>query len=106
MALLTGSRAYGTPHKDSDTDIVILVTKEDLKSLRKFYKGGYAHGRMCVKSGDLNLIVETDPDRYALWEAGTALLKTKAPVSREDAIDKFVQLGVTKPLDEEKAISG
>lgn len=112
MSLLTGSRVYGTPHEDSDLDLVILVTPEEMALFEKHY-GAPDTTYTDPKTGDkkkkaplldaafrfplfpgidLNLIVTTDPGAYAIWAKGTAELKAKAPVTRDVAVALFTKL--------------
>ena len=121
-AFITGSHAYGTPKKNSDIDLVVFISEEDLKALEKFaasvanlssdreiegtlrlqevrddYVGS---GGTSFRFGGLNLLCVTDPIRYGVWLVGTALLKTQAPVDRETAVNTFAELreeaGLTK----------
>jgi hypothetical protein len=82
-AFVTGSRAYGTPRRTSDVDLVILcdeATETLLWTLGEQRDGSLYFGR-------LNLIVCTDEKTYAVWKVGTeACREKKDPVSREDAM--------------------
>ena len=99
-ALLTGSRAYGTPREDSDVDLVIRVRDAaTLAAIREAAdpvmpnQGHSARaGRSSFRFGDLNLIVCHTDAEYAVWAAGTAELVDRAPVAREEAVAVFKRL--------------
>jgi hypothetical protein len=107
-AFATGSRAYGSPRKDSDLDLVVLVDWEafdllrDLEASQKgFYKQEDDYGIVdsaCLRFGPLNLIVTTDPAIFAAWQVGTATCQAKraqppySPISREEAKAVFTSL--------------
>ena len=97
MAVIGGSRAYGTPREDSDVDMVILVSQEDLALLMENFDNtkvgateptpAYANeAGTSLRVGNLNLIVTTNPEVYALWEDGINYLKSQKPVTREFAV--------------------
>lgn len=99
-SLLTGSRVYGTPRKDSDIDIVILATPAEFQTFQRFsddqgllseYHGPeeYCSGprSLNVKSGGINIVVFTDPREYDAWQEATGLLERSAPVTRQTAVD-------------------
>lgn len=101
-AFLTGSRAYGKPREDSDTDIVVMVTPEVhslLKELGKLEDGS-------IRFGNLNIIaVETELE-FIGWKAATEGLinrkqEKKRPVTRDEAIvyidDTFKEIGLEDP---------
>ena len=96
MAFLTGSRVYGTPHEESDTDIVVRVDEQalsalwaigdmpcDLNSARDL---GWGHS---IRIGPLNIIAVTTDKQYAAWLIGTSELLKRAPVTKAQAIDHF-----------------
>lgn len=99
-AFITGSHAYGIPHKDSDIDLVVLLTQEDLAKLeigcdppkdedeenRQAY---ITAGGMPLRFGKLNLIATTEPAQFEIWKRGTRALKKQAPVSRAFAVKFF-----------------
>lgn len=107
-ALVTGSRAYGIPKHRSDIDLVVLVSLDDLDRLKEMadkvefvrQPGGESDGSGEISSGSfrfgmLNLIAVTDSRAFKVWQEGTAFLKTKAPVSREQAT-KYLRKKRTK----------
>jgi predicted nucleotidyltransferase len=81
-ALLTGSRVYGTPTEESDIDMVVLVTDEELVRLAMLAD----EGDKGLKFGRLNLITVTTEKAFAVWEEGTKWLESKKPVTREQAV--------------------
>lgn len=112
-ALLTGSRAYGTPRDDSDIDLVVFGTQELVETLTrlatreehpeiKFNKGtgssdrGLEQCQGTFRFGRLNLIVVTDIRDFEIWKQGTANLRgmqdMSVNVTREDAIAHFRKL--------------
>ena len=90
-ALLSGSHAYGTPHPDSDVDLVVYLSPDDARKLIDnadsvvFHSPGY---RSC-RYGKLNLMVCIDDKHYEVWKDGIGELKLNAPVTREFAIALF-----------------
>ena len=97
-AFVTGSRAYGTPSNDSDTDLVIRVSYED------FIKLAEAAGRCdeftvsvphSLQFGKLNVIALTSDEEYNKWKAAYDICKSKAPCSREKAIKIHNKTGAT-----------
>lgn len=91
-AFLTGSRAYGTPRPDSDVDLCVLLSHDDLEALA--LQAPQANGEPAsgdendasLRFGRLNLIAMTDPDRFAAWKEATAELVARKPVTRDQAI--------------------
>jgi len=81
-AFLTGSQAYGTPHEESDVDIVlrmdIIDTDKMIKALIALGQTpehvDYGDGQSSIKIGALNLIVCHTDKRYTSWVLGTAAL--------------------------------
>ena len=88
---LTGSRVYGEPREDSDYDIVLLVTHEQLFFLADaagvdltappprvedgctFYETGPDNAQL--KFGKLNVIALTNPFEFYGWVKGTEQCK-------------------------------
>lgn len=106
-AILTGSRRYGTPHADSDIDLVVLVDEKTLTELieqsdpiigMEKKMTDYATAGACgLRFGKLNLLVCTKERQFAQWALGSAVLAEQKPVTRETAVnvmDKLRQLTV------------
>lgn len=97
MALLTGSRRYGTPRPDSDIDVVMRVDDALAQTLRD--AAGVITGEP-VKFGKLNLILCENDDTYGRWDRGTMELITitedeERPITRAEAVAHFKALGVS-----------
>jgi hypothetical protein len=94
---VTGSHAYGTPREDSDIDLVVFVSPADMKKLIGLESGADAErygslAQVFLRFGNLNLIcVDNDTD-YDVWLKGTAALKARKPVTRDEAVVLFKQL--------------
>lgn len=96
QSFLTGSRAYGTPRPDSDIDLVVYVTVDDLSKLIELsdkvsefgHPGGvnYEDG-CCLRFGPLNLICVTSQVHFDTWKKGTEELISNKPVTREVAVE-------------------
>ena len=115
-AFLTGSRVYGVPQANSDIDLVVFLSRDDLAVLRQFDEGPDPRHTTNTGSepdkpfedgvgaplrfGKLNLQCITDPKAYAVWWRGTQELKRLAPVTREKAVAHF------KKLREEAGLTG
>lgn len=102
-AIVTGSRVYGTPKPDSDIDLVVLVTKDDIRAMRDladednstdYENPDYGAGGLTasLRFGKLNLLCCTTPEQVDVWRRGTAALKIVAPVTREVAVKLFQML--------------
>jgi len=88
-AFLTGSMAYGTPHNNSDIDLVVLTDETTADVLHKHgdCRGPYdAGGSFSVRFGKLNVIVCLDEKDYNVWMEGTRELESRKPVTREEAV--------------------
>lgn len=95
-AFVTGSHAYGTPHEESDIDLVVLVSEADLNRLmivgtqdetvREYRKKTWGTP---LRFGGLNLLCCTTEAQYRTWRKGTAMLKQRKPVTREQAVTQF-----------------
>lgn len=101
LSFLTGSRAYGTPRPDSDIDLVVYVTSEDLSKLielsdkvSEFGAPGGVHYEdgCCLRFGPLNLICVTSEQHFNTWKKGTEELVAKKPVTREVAVETLKRL--------------
>ena len=100
MAFLTGSHAYGTPHDDSDVDLVVLVTEEDFEKIRNLAEGPkemddqyVKNGSCSLRFGNLNLLCFFSRERYKKWKETTKDLMKRAPVTRRFACDFFSKRG-------------
>jgi hypothetical protein len=99
---LTGSHAYGIPGRDSDIDLVVLVTEAELTKLQVTAdppRGSEADEAYMVytstwslRFGRLNLLATTQEYQFDIWRKGTKRLKRQAPVSREFAVEFFRRL--------------
>ena len=101
-AFITGSVAYGTPHKDSDIDLVVLIDEKNIKELQcKDESDLDGYGRWnSIRFGKLNLICMTNKTHFDLWYQGTMELIAKAPVTREQAVEHLVKLGKENGIDD------
>lgn len=95
-AFITGSHAYGTPHEESDIDLVVLAdgpTIEKLAEVLAFEMGSAVDDvDASIKLGKLNLIVCSTEEQWQAWHTGTEQLKARAPVTRDEAKALFEQL--------------
>ncbi len=98
-AIVTGSRVYGYPTEESDLDVVVLLSAADVDRVVTALglvvpkdQDDNAYPTLQFKQGKLNLIMETDPDRFEIWSRGTQTLKAMAPVKRDQAVALFKQL--------------
>lgn len=95
--IVTGSRVYGTPNKDSDWDIVISCDIEDSEKFghvrdRAMEEKYGIEDSVSLRFEDVNLILCFNEAIFETWKKGTAELKAKAPVDRETAVALFSQL--------------
>lgn len=95
---ITGSHAYGAPHNESDIDLVVWAVG-DVRA--KLEEGGYP-----IRFGKLNLILISNDDQWEIWRIGTqALVKRRkdrnSPVTRDEAVAFFIDIGVTQGPEEE-----
>jgi hypothetical protein len=110
-SFLTGSHIYGKPTKKSDIDLVVLVSLEDLKLLKKhadlvIAKHDEGKGSSVpqpksasLRFGKLNLLALTDEAAFACWKLGTEKLemkmhegKVKTPIKRDEAVKLFKKM--------------
>ncbi len=114
-AFLTGSRAYGTPKPESDTDIVLHMSEDDLCELYSIHgpdddrdddpSFSSNNGRptnYSFRMGKANLICMTDPEEFQAWKSATEVLKRNRPVTRDlaiEAIDLFLRLAASKKYE-------
>lgn len=97
-SFVTGSHAYGQPNHDSDIDLVVLLSKNDLRRL--INAGGVQDhvendnylraGGLSLRFGKLNLICCLSEKLFDVWKKGTRKLKKQKPVSRAFAV-KYMQ---------------
>lgn len=85
-AFITGSRAYGTPKKESDIDLCVLVDQQTKDRLTKLSKNKSEP----VRFGNLNLVLVTTEEEFAAWKCCTATMvrnkvENKSPSSKETA---------------------
>jgi Nucleotidyltransferase domain len=93
-AIISGSRAYGTPTEESDVDLVVRCSPDAADALCALFDSGesrFYNGSAQVKVGKLNLLCTTD-QAFATWVYGTAKLKAKRPVERAEACRLFKAL--------------
>lgn len=93
-AFVTGSHAYGTPRPDSDIDLVVLVSPEDMARLVKMDPDSTAdrYGVMAssyLRFGKLNLLAVDNMTDYLVWLHGTLELIARKPVTRDEAVAVF-----------------
>ena len=87
-AFITGSHAYGTPTERSDVDIVLRVSADTAKQLRKL-----SSSDKIVRFGKANLILVENDLEYAAWLLGTRDLQRRGvSVNKRDAKRVFDQL--------------
>lgn len=102
-AFLTGSRAYGIPTDESDTDLVVYC--DDQKALHVLRQHAdnpteasrasaaeFQPASFSLRYGKLNLIVCTILGRWDAWRRGTVKLLAEAPVTRDRAKEVFKPL--------------
>ena len=88
-SFLTGSRVYGTPNENSDTDLVLRMEPEEALILSKYsdgfnaeqmrYGGGHC---LTMRFGGLNLIICMNDESYAAWKISTLEAKKLKPLSK------------------------
>lgn len=84
-AFITGSRAYGTPRQDSDTDLVIRADNSVLETLRAC-SDDTSGNPYALRFGTLNVVACTSNEQYEAWKTGTDQMIANAPVTREHAV--------------------
>lgn len=99
IPFLTGSRAYGTPGPKSDCDIVCLLTPEQIELLKSVWvHNSYPDGHSSFYAGALNLICVSTEELYDKWKSGTEELCGNMPVTRDEAVQHFMMLGLTNQV--------
>ncbi len=100
-SFVTGSQVYGTPHPDSDIDLVVLVSCEDLGRLTQAAQAGSGFGApggtqyedgLSLRFGGLNLLCVTQQKHFDIWKQGTESLIAMKPVTREFAVQFLANL--------------
>lgn len=85
-SFITGSRAYGTPRPDSDTDLVCLV--DDNTAYQLAYLSD--QGKSPIRFGSLNLILVFSEKEFFAWQGATEELVNRKncgeKITREEAI--------------------
>jgi hypothetical protein len=99
--LLTGSRVYGRPRDDSDTDVVVWAAEDAVESLCREadtyytnetneYEGATILGlRAALRFGEVNVLLVTEEWQWRAWVTGTRQLTAEAPVTRDRAVEVF-----------------
>jgi hypothetical protein len=96
-AILTGSYVYGQPTPKSDVDLAIRVDEVTRDRLIELLGSGqgehvYDEGTVNLRVGVLNLLISTKDADHEVWRKGTAALKKRAPVTRDEAKAHFDKL--------------
>lgn len=63
---LYGSQAYGQTHKDSDVDLLIVVTESNLP-IHKRAAGAYRVLRGLFLPADIKVVTHSEFEKYAKW---------------------------------------
>lgn len=112
--VFTGSYAYGRPTEESDVDVVVQVTEDELVSIRAdlMTRGvtftsarfdtfdGYKSPALeeSFRIGKINFILVTNDAQFAVWEQGTAECRKRAAaavcgfIPRDEAVAVFQRL--------------
>jgi hypothetical protein len=93
-SFFTGSRTYGTPRADSDLDLAIRVSYEELAKIVVsnvadeviWYDNSPTAS---LKFGKLNVIACLTDDAFEKWALSTTSLELRAPVTRDEAIKQY-----------------
>lgn len=104
-AIVTGSRKYGSPRGDSDLDLAVLLSKEDMPLLasvadttpgclnREGQPEYDSDAGWSYRFGRLNLIACDNPAQWEVWHDGTNQLLQRArrgeTLSRDEAVRQF-----------------
>ena len=99
MAFITGSHAYGTPHRNSDVDLVVrmpAMAAWQLASLSDKWDENaappYPDDSIQMRFGNINVIACCKDEVYQLWLEGTSELELKKPGTRDEAVATFKRL--------------
>lgn len=99
-AFLTGSRVYGTPHADSDVDLCVVLSEENLNLLRELCDGDPGSGGDSLRFGKLNLICFTVAECAEPWRVATERLIVRKPVTRDEAVKEIkAEVKARKPAE-------
>ena len=106
-AFITGSHAYGKPHRNSDVDIVILADKGTIDLL----EAKSDVGQKPIRFGKLNIIATDNEKRFSIWQKGTNALRNwyhqrGETVSREEATLMFDMLFLAEGMPKSSDDSG
>lgn len=85
---ITGSQVYGTPTEQSDIDLVLSLSPEDIELLCHFADNGKCSAGAdggSLRFGQLNLIILQEHELEP-WKAATDELIARKPVSRDEAV--------------------
>jgi hypothetical protein len=92
-SFLTGSRVYGTPKPESDIDLCVLLTYDEIEKLREFSDTKLPASRspssVSLRFGKLNIIATDDEKVFAEWRLGTSILEALRTVTKDFAIATF-----------------
>jgi len=92
---LTGSHRYGKPTAESDIDLVVLITDDQITLEHLVLKSYTAKDNSpnsigeSIRYGKLNLIICTTDESYMQWYSATALCCLEMPVTKEHAKEIF-----------------
>ena len=79
QVILFGSHAYGTPHEDSDIDLIVILDKEGIsdsyRSLIKNRQEISARLRCLKKKYPIDLIVYTKEEWHELKSCGSSFIR-------------------------------
>lgn len=107
-SFLTGSQVYGTPKEDSDIDLVVRISEDDLCILRRLTgtESQKYTDMNCqtFRFGKLNLICTGSKDSMRVWKEGTEILSDRDISGEEITKDKAIE--VFDKLREENGIKG
>lgn len=97
-SFITGSHAFGTPNKDSDVDLVVVVSFETMDKLMDLEddpdqeRSPTPPRSVSLRFGNLNMICVARKQEYDLWKKGTEHLIKMKPVTKQFARTYFAEL--------------
>ena len=107
QAFITGSQAYGIPHKNSDVDLVIYCDIDTAEILMENKDASHSQDNPVVRYGNLNLIICTNKAEYSAWLSGTLQLCNRRPSANSMIEAKKVFDSLREPLGlNDQALSG